>query len=61
MDLKKFGYLTKETFDKVIEWGFGRKSKNNAQEISEATKRAFVKINHNDLSGAARELITLKK
>lgn len=59
-DLDKAGYLSKDTFDKIIKWGFGRKSSNGEKEIATQTKKAFLLLREDKLAEAALELTMLE-
>lgn len=59
-DLCEFGFITKEVFDKVMKWGFGKTSKLSENEINEVTKEAFRYFRcSNDISKAVTILTRL--
>lgn len=59
-DYARAGYLTKNTFDKVILWGFGKRSGNTDQEITAQTRKAFMSLKENKIADAAFELTMLE-
>lgn len=58
-DLRHMGCVSGETFDEVLHWGFGRRSGLTDDEIREATKTAFTRLDEGDLAGAASTLMKL--
>ncbi|MGH2797417.1 MAG: hypothetical protein ACRDM0_07025 [Thermoleophilaceae bacterium] len=50
------GFLTKETFDEILRWGFGRASNLPEAEIRAGTKEAFDRLAQGDEAGALRRL-----
>jgi len=58
-DLKKLGYLKKQTFDSIMQWGFRRPSNNTELEIMRATQEAFLHLRCDRLKAAAISLIKL--
>lgn len=56
----KGGFLTKETFDDVLQWGFGKRSRLGEEEIRTATREAFARLGSGDETGAVQRLRALK-
>lgn len=50
------GFLTKDTFDRVLAWGFGRGSRLQDAEIRAATRKAFALLDRGDEAGAVERL-----
>lgn len=58
-DLQATGCLSKQTFDTIMAWGFGRPSYNTEREISIATCESFNYLKANELYQAASALTKL--
>lgn len=59
-DLCEFDFITKEVFDKVMKWGFGKTSKLSENEINEVTKETFRYFRYNNnISKAVKTLTKL--
>lgn len=50
------GFLSKETFDEILKWGFGRASNLTETDVQAATKEAFARLAQGDEAGALRRL-----
>jgi hypothetical protein len=59
-DLRHYNYLTKDVFDQVMVWGFGRISNNSEVEIKEQTKKAFYYLRKDQIEQAAIELLKMR-
>ena len=59
IDLKAKGWITKDVFDAVMKWGFGRASSNSEDEIRTATKEAFDYLSQNRIADAALAMTKL--
>lgn len=58
-ELQTHGFLSKQTFDAIMEWGFGRPDRNSEKEIAAATKKAFYCLEKEQIELAALELTKL--
>ncbi|MDQ3740604.1 MAG: hypothetical protein M3389_06630 [Actinomycetota bacterium] len=54
------GSLSKDTFDRVLRWGFGRGSTLTEEEINHATREAFASLARGDATGAVNRLRQLR-
>ncbi|NJD01808.1 MAG: hypothetical protein FIA99_04250 [Ruminiclostridium sp.] len=59
-ELKQQGYLSKQTFNDVIIWGFNHPSKLTETDIAKATKEAFRYLQQDNIEYAALSLVKLK-
>lgn len=60
-NLCKFGFITKEIFDEVMKWGFGKPSELSENEINEVTKETFRYFRYNNNISKAVKILTKLK
>jgi len=58
-DMNVHQFLSKDTFDAVMQWGFGHTSNCSAHDIADATKHAFGHLMEGRVAQAARALVKL--
>jgi hypothetical protein len=60
-ELGRQGYLSKTTFDNVMQWGFRTDSGCSDEDVRKATGLAFSRLKASDIAQAARELVRLPR